>query len=210
MRKCITLAFMICAGAAQADTTDLAVYGRWTVFGGTSDQKVPVCGISTSWNGNTAGFLIKWFQGVNGLVVHIYKSSWNIPAGIQLDVSIQFGHAAPWTVRATHVGTSKMIELTVPSDRVSAFLTEVRYSSFMTVAFPSGTEPPWVGSMEGSNNAVVAMAQCYRNTQALSSQPFANNPPQPYGNNAPQPSAPSLPPHQPLRQPPAIPADQGI
>jgi len=174
----------------------LSTFGYWQVFGGIADNGSPVCGLRTGWAGGTQGFIVKWFSGLE-LIVHIYKSTWNVPEGRQVDLQFQFDHAAPWFGKAAGTKNPNLVEVRIPPDRVDSFLNEVRYANTLYVAFPSGTEAPWSGAMAGSSAGVTGLLQCVHVTNAQMAPTPAPTPSQPYAI-APHP-APSQPYSTPVR-----------
>jgi hypothetical protein len=181
------------AGAAQAEIATLSQSGAWRAFGGMANDGVSVCGLISG--GPERQFTVKWFLGRDDLIIQIFKGSWSIPAKMQIDVSIQFGQAVPWTGKGTGFGGTG-IELRVPTAKLDMFLNEFRFSNTITVSFPTGTESQWNGSMAGSNTTAVAMLQCVSRTTAAS----ASAPSQPYTQAPQRPSIPS----QPFTTPPAV------
>ncbi|WP_428492556.1 hypothetical protein [Rhodopila sp.] len=197
-------------GAASADVSITSESGAWKTIAGTATDGKTVCGAEII--GQDRILLIKWFAGVDGLIIQIAKTGWNIPDGQQVDVLFQFDQLAPWRARAVGVqgtsATGSRVEFRIQGDDITGFIDQLRLASHMSVAFPSGSERPWSASLKGSNIAIVHMMQCVRSVVAArSSQPSGVAPSQP-GPNVSQPFTPASPvgrPAAPFSGPPAPP-----
>jgi hypothetical protein len=187
------------AGVAHADMITLSQSAYWSTIGGIASDGRPMCGVTTKFP--NAQFMVKWQQGGESVFIQIFKEGWNVPLKAQVDVSIQFDRATPWTGKASGIKIASVtgLELTVPSASLERFLNELRFAASMTVSFPTGSEPNWAANMTGSNNASLAMFKCYRDYTAQArpqqTQPFATQPlpqpvPQPYAAPATQPAPP--------------------
>ncbi|MBV9782563.1 MAG: hypothetical protein JO264_01960 [Acidisphaera sp.] len=198
--------FAVLSGPAMAEVKDLMHSGLWDAFGGVAEDGHQVCGMSSSGENGT-WFGVKWFSGNDHLTVQATKTTWSIPSRTNIRVVLQFDRALPWTATASgfvnRTGLSG-IEFTIPAAGLDTFLNELRYSLRMTLSFPDGTELPWLYDMDGTNEAVVTMANCIKYIAGSS----ASAPTQPYGNTQPY----SISPTQPfLRgQPPVAPPPMSL
>ena len=197
-------------GTATAEVSITSEAGAWKTIAGTATDGKTVCGAEII--GQDRILLIKWFDGVDGLIIQIAKTGWNIPDGQPVDVLFQFDQLAPWRARAVGVqgtsATGSRVEFRILGDDITGFIDQLRLASHMSVAFPSGSERPWSASLNGSNNAIVNMMQCVRSVVAgRTSPPFGAAPSQP-GPKVSQPFTPASPagrPTVPFSGPPAPP-----
>jgi hypothetical protein len=183
---------MTCVWAvARADVKITQSFGYWSVLSGLADDGKPACGVVTSFPaiGATQVFTLKWHDGQN-IFLQLFKQNWKVPANYPVDVSIQFDSLTPWTAKFLGRGEDgDGIEVMMPSDKLERFATEMRFARTMIVRFPTGTEPPWVANMTGSNQAERAMGQCimasrpatlpYVPQPPVASQPFVAPPASP-------------------------------
>jgi hypothetical protein len=172
------------AGVAHADVRTIYRSGAWETLAGRADDGAPMCGVRIQ--GSDKLFIVKWFQGHDALSIHMAKTSWNIPSGTSLKMSIQFNQLVPWEGTAMGI-VGKGLELQVPDAAIPKFLDELRLATSMVVRFPDGNEAPWIATTTGSNAAVVKMAQCIQWTL------HPQVPTQPYTSQAQPPAAPTQP-----------------
>ncbi len=169
----------VCAlggGAALADTQTLFQAGPWSAFGGTSDDGTKVCGIDTQNADSTKFFFIKYFQGSDELETDAVKTSWNIPDGTNVPLTLKLGANSPWS--ATGDGSGTEVTWFVPSDAVDDFQKEFEFSRAMVLSFDSGNEAPWSFDLSGSYEVFQAFYHCV----AIISG--GDQPTQPYGQSA--------------------------
>ena len=188
-------------GAASANVSVTSEAGAWKTIAGIATDGKTVCGAEII--GQDRILLIKWFDGVDGLIVQIARTGWHIPDGQPVDVLFQFDQLAPWRAKAIGVqgtsATGSRVEFRIEGDTITGFIDQLRLASHMSVAFPSGSERPWSASLKGSNVAIVNMMQCVRSVvSGHSSQPFAAAPSQP-GPGMSQPFTPASPVGRPAR-----------
>jgi hypothetical protein len=182
---------------------DLARAGAWTAYGGGSESGKPVCGVMV--RGSDRSMHIKYFQGGNSLVVHVFKNSWRIPAGIEIPVDLSIDQNPGWRASALALNNGRGIQFQIGRDSLSRFEPLFRAGNAMRLRFMEGNEQPWVAQLRGSNQVSEAFVRCMRIiNQAAggggapdSTQPFSGSrapqaPTQPFGNAAP-PQAPSQP-----------------
>lgn len=194
----LTAALALCATLttpAAAETRILFSSGAWSAFGGTADDGRRVCGVITGGpHGKTMA--ITYFQGTSFLEVQIGKTSWAIPDGTRVRMTLQFGNGAPWV--APGRGRGNVVYGRIAGDQVRAFMTELRAAGSGVLEFLDGNEGSWAIDLTGSGSAVVVMMQCAarlidggRSTQpyggsGVGTQPHGSTPPAP----APAPSQP--------------------
>lgn len=146
---------------ALADMQNIYQSGEWTVFSGVADDGTPGCGMEEI--GPDKMFAIKWFNGSDHLLVHLFKQSWHVPAGTKVPVQVQFDQAGPWQAVAEAGPTpyGSILAFDVPDDdNLQTFLDEVRYSVVMRISFPGSRETDWLGDMTGSNKAMDVFGTC--------------------------------------------------
>jgi hypothetical protein len=159
---------------ACAETSNTGVFGYWTTFAGVASDGKPVCGMSTDWElrGQTTGsFVIKYF-GLDEIVVHIGRMGWQVPYGQPVTVHIQIDQAPVLEVLSHGSGERQawsILEFTMKSDDVweatgenasEEFLALLSAGRQITVSFPDGSEPPWVGQLSGSRAALQSFTAC--------------------------------------------------
>lgn len=162
------------AAPVGAEVSDTGVFGYWTTFAGVATDGKPVCGMSTDWaiRGQTTGsFLIKYF-GKDEVLVQIGRVGWQVPYGQPVTVHIQIDQAP--AIKALSHGGGEMqgwsfLEFTIKRDDVWAatgknaieeFLALLSAGRQITVSFPDGSEPPWVGQLAGSRAALQSFMAC--------------------------------------------------
>ncbi len=162
------------AGPAGAEVSDTGVFGYWSTFAGAATDGKPGCGMSTDWGvrGQTTGrFLIKYF-GQDEILVHIGRVGWQVPYGQPVMVHIQIDQAP--VIKALSHGTGErqgwsLLELTIKRDDVWAatgknaieeFVALLSAGRQITVSFPDGSEPPWIGQLAGSRAALQSFFAC--------------------------------------------------
>lgn len=188
------LALILGTGLAYADMTTILISGRWAAFGGYGEDGVtPGCGISSYMPVDQRSLLVKWFKGQQTVGIELYKPSWAIPKGVQIDMVLRVDGAEPLTGKGVSVGdsgTGAGIRIWVSPQVLTSFTAQMRYGYQLVVSFPAGTEPPWVFSLIGSNGAITAMVGCidYWNHQT-GPQPYSGLPTQPYVMPQPAPHA---------------------
>ena len=85
------------AGAALADTKNLARSGSWAAFGGTTTKGLGVCGISGS--PGDRYFSLKQFSGYDTFIVQLQVPT--ITDGDKVGMSLQFDANKLWAATAT-------------------------------------------------------------------------------------------------------------
>lgn len=160
--KAAMAAICLLATPAAADTFPIFSSGNWSAFSGTVDTGEPVCGIVTA--GKNKAFALKWLDGDDRLIVHLYDDSWVTSPGAMVPVIITFGDHSPWSTNAKAVRQDDghvILEAYVKTDHsISEFITEIENSNEMRISFPSLMRPDWVGGLAGSGAVVRAMVKC--------------------------------------------------
>jgi hypothetical protein len=169
------------AAPANAEVSDTGVFGYWTTFAGVANDGKPVCGMSTDWSvgGQTTGrFMIKYF-GQHEIVVHIARVGWQVPYGQPVPVQIQIDQAPAMKAiaRGAEEGQGGLLEFTIEDTDVWAVTGKPAIEEFVnllssgrqiTVSFPEGSEPPWVGQLAGSTAALRSLDACVITMNAAS------------------------------------------
>ena len=148
------------AGSAGADMT---VYYRshgWDAFSGPDENAKPVCGIGTTKQTEKRSFSLRFPIGWDSVTFRAKKSTWNIPAGTVIPLTIQIGHDDPWKVQGTGMG--QVVEWSVDPGTFQPYEKQFRRNKSMTVSFPSGSEPPWTIPLKGSKTISNAFGHCIK------------------------------------------------
>jgi hypothetical protein len=161
------------AAPAGAEVSDTGVFGYWTTFAGVATDGKPVCGMSTDWQrgGATVGsFMVKYFGG-DGIVVHIGKVGWQVPEDQRVTVLMQVDRAPAMRVQARGgtAGGVSALEFAIASNdtwaatgknAVEEFVKLLANGRQITVSFPDGSEPPWLGHLDGARAALQSFMAC--------------------------------------------------
>jgi hypothetical protein len=176
MRRLLVALSMTAALAApsSAQVSNTGVFGYWTTFAGVANDRKPICGMSTDWEvrGQTTGsFIIKYFGG-GEIVVHIARAGWQVPYGQTVKVLIQIDQAPVMEVLSRGVEENQgmsILEFTIKRDDVweatgknaiEEFLALLSAGRQITISFPDGSEPPWIGQLAGSRGALQSFMAC--------------------------------------------------
>lgn len=190
----VTLAALCLSSPGWAALTVYSHVGNWDVFSGTGTDGRELCGIGQSSPSSGRAFSLRYTHGTEGITFVADKPNWNIPEGTKVSVVMQVGLNAPWTEQA--VGHGHRLEWTMDPASVQAFDSQFRRAGSMTVTFPSGNEPPWVVSLNGSTAASNAMGRCVTAMMrsaapAAAAPPAAQGPTQPFGTSQATPGQPA-------------------
>ena len=203
MKRFLLTAALVAATATTAlassanETVPLRNAGYWTAWysPANSDGKA-MCGMGSTIdyaNGAKGMFMVKYSG--ERIFVHVYKSSWSIPAGTSIPVWLKFDRDEPLTTTAAgnpgeNVGS--YVEFTIKPDFTKGFLELFANASTMSVGFQQGSEKPWAVNMRGSREVADAFSKCVVTLTPNSTQPYGNSasPSQPYGNAPAKPSQP--------------------
>ena len=163
------LVLLLGSGTAWADTYAIQRSGYWTAFGGTDDEKQPLCGIvATGEEGRV--FTIKRWAEQDHFTLQIFKESWRIPKGEEIRVRLRFDDMEDWSALADALPPDG-IALTVPDNRAEAFLREFAMANTFEMSFPDGNETPWAGNLSGSAAITMAFLRCVEKLGGAT-QPF--------------------------------------
>lgn len=147
---------------AFAEVTVFARAGAWEAFGGTTDDRKKVCGISTS--GEGLWFGVKYFKGDDGFTVQLSSSDWTVKDGEKVKVTMRFDRLSPWSGPATGFHMSDgdaALELDIPANRLSLWLREFRQSNTLLVEFPDAPDvEDWKVSLAGTTAITDRMIAC--------------------------------------------------
>jgi len=164
--------------------------GSWDAFSGANEDGKPVCGVGSTNPVDNRSFSMRFQLGTDVMSFQAKKPTWKIPESTQIPVVVQLGSDAPWAAQA--VGNGQTVEWTIDRTMVQAFDLQFRRGTTMTVAFPSGNEPPWTIGLNGSTTISNAFGRCVNDMVARAgSQPAApSGQTQPFGQEPTQPNAP--------------------
>jgi hypothetical protein len=184
--------FPACAGA------DMVVYyraGGWDAFSGPGEGGKPVCGIGTTNPADSRSFSLRFQIGGDTVTFQAKKPTWSIPTGTLLPVVLQIGLDTPWNLQGA--GNGQAVEWLLDRNMTQTFDVQFRRAASMTVTFPSGNEPPWTVTLNGSAAISNAFGRCVADlTQREAAQPLSSTAPsgpgltQPAGEAPTQPAAP--------------------
>lgn len=195
------LALLGTAPAGAALTTYYHA-GSWHAFSGTDAANRLVCGIGTENAQDGRSLTITAVIGGQGLFFRAIKPSWAIPAGTPVPVLLRIGRGEPWSFQAT--GDATHLEWGLGPEQAAQFDPRFRGATSMALSFPTGSEPPWVISLAGSNAVNHTFARCItdltRREQGAAASPAGAapaGPTQPFGAPATQPFSPQAAPGSP-------------
>src|SRR5579872_4034573 len=189
----VSLFTILCAGTASAAMMVYYHAGSWDAFSGPGDDGKPVCGVGITNPIDNRSFSIRFTIGGTDTTFQAKKPTWNIPAGTQMPLVLQIGLDTPWNLQG--VGNGQTVEWALDSNAMQSFDAQFRRAGSMTVTFPSGNEPPWILTLNGSTTISNTFGRCVSDltqqaSQAQSAMPPANQgPTQPYAPAATQPAA---------------------
>ena len=185
-------AAVLAASPAYADTQTLFQSGPWVLYGGTSNSGYALCGMRVSDTAGNRTVHIKYFAGDDHLTIQMFKSTWQVPNGTRLAVTMQMDRNPMWSARA--YGESDHVEFTIPYSGLDNFAREFRFSEAMRIAFPDGNEAPWITSLAGTNAMLDQFIGCMRAVRNAHpggpTQPYSgppSTPSQPFGGGPTQP-----------------------
>ncbi len=180
-------------GAAPGLAAPVVYYhgGSWHAFTDQDASGGQVCGIGTSNPADGRNLTMTYTIGGGDLTVRAIKPNWNIPDGTMLGANMQLDRNQPWEAQAS--GHGDVVEWVISAAMLRNFDTEFRTGTRMIVSFPTGNEPPWSVSLNGSTPASATLWRCVQDLSAkahvttpastapASTQPFGQGPTQPYG-----------------------------
>lgn len=186
----IAASFMgLCGAAAHADLRTYYHVGSWDAFSGQGTNGTIICGVGTTNPADNRTMSIRFVIGGEDVLFEVKKPSWNIPSGTQFPVVMQIGLNTPWTEQAE--GSGEMISWIMDRVTMQTFDQQFRAAGSMTLSFPSGNEPPWTISLNGSMAISNAFGRCVTDLTAQQGAAHpaaaAAAPTQPYGQTPTQP-----------------------
>ena len=143
-----------------------------------------------------ASIMIKYIQGADHLVIHVFKRGWRFPdrtSDIPDHAWLRQGR-----LRLDHRDRAQstssagpMVEFYIKTETTGNFLAEFGKAEWMWIRFDEGSEKPWPARMYGSRNAAAMFARCVvAMAESSSTQPYGKPAPtQPYSNSQTQPYA---------------------
>jgi hypothetical protein len=216
LRTGIAAALLLGALPASAGA-EMVVYYRahgWDAFNGPDENGRQMCGIGTTKAAEQRSFSLRFQIGGDIVTFRAKKSTWNIPQGTLLPVTLQVGLDTPWNMQG--VGDGQTVEWSLDRNTIQTFDRQFRHDKSLTVTFPTGNEPPWTIALRGSTAISNAFGRCITTlTQREEGRPPRPAAPtshaatQPYGDVATPP--PETVPSQPFgaaAAPPASPASR--
>lgn len=184
-------AMVLLAPSVHAQGVDkISKSGAWSMLQGTSADNVRLCTMSTLGPGGGASFHIKHYQGMDHLIVHIAKHSWDIPEGSSVNVGIKIGKELPWLSESATAG-GNMIQMNLGlgesgSEAMKLFMQELRSNDTAKVYFFDGEEEPWVISLIGTSQAEIKFKSCIKTwSNVVVPGPESRGTTQPFGRNKP-------------------------
>jgi len=160
----IAVAAAVIAGASTApaaaqEVRELAQSGPWIARMAMSDRNVPLCVMSNV--SGEAGLHIKYFQGSQNLVVHLFRAGWQIPREQRLSMTLGIDRLESWNAEVTSMGDG--IEFTVGQAEMRRFEAALRQGRFMTIQLGTGNKStPVQVALGGVNDVSDAFIQCMR------------------------------------------------
>lgn len=180
---------------AQSQTVETGSYGAWTSFEGRSSRGRQMCGIYA--RGGDRSLYFKYFAGEADFSMQIYKASWEVlqPTPVRVQLRLGAGYVSnPLNATAypRQNGAQPMVEANLRFEGSEEFWSALRAATQGRLEFLTGNEGTWTISLNGSNAAVTAMADCIRRIGSNGpTAPFdTNTRTQPFGQPAPGPTAP--------------------
>lgn len=180
----IFCATILASNFANSQTTDIASQGTWTAYKGLSENGKPLCGMFVK--GGERSMHIKYFLGNVGVTVQLFKTSWKIPNGTKIPVSIGVDGDMRWNANA--IGRQNIVERTIGENILAEFEAAFRSGVVLNIEFLTGNETPWRASLNGSNLITTTFVRCMRIliNESAPTQPFDRN-------NSPNRTSPALP-----------------
>lgn len=180
LRSLLFLAVL--AVPAAAETRRIDQFGVWEVFGGTAEDGLPVCGVSTVWPDGRY-LAMKYYSGQQHFTLQAVGRGWKVANGSRLPVVLRFDQLSPWNGNATSSVRPNLpgavLELTVPFARLDQFLREFRLAYAGQLSFPSGLDQTWALELTGSNAASQTMDVCIKRMAITGGAPAPAPVPQP-------------------------------
>lgn len=158
------VATLMSASPLRAETSILARAGGWEAFGGTTSKGRSVCGMSQA-TADGRYFGVKWFDGLDTLVLQLKWRNWDILDGAQQVLTMVFDGYKPWYVTAMGVHFADGdagLEFTINKEEVEEFASEFRNAGTLRLQFARGKAKEWVVSLAGTNAVSESFRRCTR------------------------------------------------
>ncbi len=160
----ISAAAGFAASGVRADTKILATAGSWDAFGGTTENGVPVCGISS--DSRNQYFGVKLFSGNQTFSIQLGGTGFEAEEKQRMKVIMVFDARSPWTAKGTGFRFSDgdpALQFTIKLEDLNTFKNEFRSASRLRVRFPDTRNADWVLSLSGTNAVYKQFDDCTRN-----------------------------------------------
>ena len=189
----VPLVLLLGTAPSWADRTVYYHAGSWYAFTDKDAQGTAVCGIGSASPTDGHALSMTYTIGGSDLTIRADKPSWNIPDGTSVEADTQIDQNTAWNAQADGRGSG--VEWTIGAASIRDFDTQMRNGTTLTVSFPSGNEPPWTLSLNGSTAASATLWRCVQDLsdRAHVTTPASNTPPptQPFSQAPTQPAAPA-------------------
>lgn len=147
------------APASAQQARELAQAGPWVARMAVSDRNVPMCVMSNVTR--PVGFHIKYFQGSQNLVVHVFREGWQMPQNTQVQMVLEIDQLERWNANVTSMGDG--IEFTVGQAELNRFETALRNGRVMNIQLGSGNKSvPVQVQLSGVDQVSDAFIECMR------------------------------------------------
>ena len=147
------------APASAQQTRELAQSGPWVARMAVSDRNVPLC-VMSNVSGET-GLHIKYFQGSQNLVVHLFRAGWQMPRDARVSMTLEIDRLERWNADVTSMGDG--VEFTVGQAEMTRFEAALRRGQFMNIQLGSGNKSvPMQIALGGVNDVAESFIQCMR------------------------------------------------
>ncbi|MBF3053411.1 hypothetical protein HKW90_03200 [Pseudomonas aeruginosa] len=157
MLKGYGLALLALAATSAAFGAEM---NKWTSFNDRTPSGTPVCSMVVTPSAGEAvkNFAIKAMGGANHLSVTLYKDSWKIPKGKSVQANIDF--MDNYQLAVDGYGDGKILDLALPASETASFILNIRDAKKLRISFPSGSEQPWVASLDGAKSLLLDFVNC--------------------------------------------------
>lgn len=168
--------------AAPLGAQQLARIGDWSAFKTSAANGTAICGVSIE-GSQGRGFYLKYFDGSDRLVVQIFKESWRIPRGTEAEVLLRIDNNNPWIATASgstmYPSGIGFLEMSFSGSSLQRWVQQFRLGNRLVVAFPDGSEAPWIVSLVGTNAIMDVFVRCLNSLSTFATQPFGDGPKRP-------------------------------
>ena len=177
----LALSTAIAAPASATDYSVLARSGYWTAYSMIADGGVPSCGMRAGTSDRSV--YVKWFAGSPNFTVQLFKSTWRIPEGQKISLSLTFDrdefgstdNAGGSMIKYSTGGTAGVVDFIIRTETLGTFVEQFAHADNMFISFPASNEAPWRVDMTGSRDVSNAFVSCMHRTR-VPTQPYGNPP----------------------------------